>query len=152
MANTSFSIHGSFMYLPFLAKICLSRIHLTIKSAGKILWMSKMFTFLSLPVSWETSNCLVPISLTTLKFGTCFASQVDFLSKCLIIIKSPILNLGTSLCLLCSCLEHASFVLRVVKMYPNRLLTLFVSIIECTLKLLKQRKLIILDKLLLPSC
>ena len=73
--------------------------------------------FLSLPVRSQTSNCLVPISFTTLKFGTYFAFQIDFLSQFFIIIKSPILNLGMFLCLSCFCLECASLALRAVSIF-----------------------------------
>ena len=105
------------MYLPFLANTCSSEIQLTMKSAGKILWTSDMFTFLSPPVGSETSNCFVPISFTILKFGAYFASYVDFFVKVFIITKSAILKLGTSLCFSHFSLEHASFVLRAVSMY-----------------------------------
>ena len=94
MTNTCFSVCGSFMYLLFLAKICLSGTQLTMNSASKILWTSEIFTFHSLPIVLETSNGLVPISLTTLKLGTYFASQFDFLPNLLIILKSPIINWG----------------------------------------------------------
>ena len=116
MTNTSFSISGSFMYLPFLAKICLSERQCTMNSAGKILWTSEMFTFCSLPVRSETSNYLVPISLTNQRLGTYLASHSIFF-KFLIIIKYPILNCNTSSCLSCFCLEHASLVLSAASMY-----------------------------------
>ena len=79
MADTFFSVHGSFMYLPFLAKICLSRRQFTMKSAGMILWASVMFTFHSLPVRSETFNYLVPFSFTTLKFGTYSNSELRYI-------------------------------------------------------------------------
>ena len=44
-------------------------------------------------------------------------SQIDFLSKFLIMIKSPIYYLGKSSCLSHFCLEHASLVLSVSSMY-----------------------------------
>ena len=90
--------------------------HTTIKSAGKILYTSDMFTLLSLPVRSEISNCLVHISFTTVKVGTYFASKVHFCQN-LIISKLPILNLGTLSCLSPFCLECASLVLRAVSMY-----------------------------------
>ena len=117
MTDTSFSIHELFMYLPFLANTFSSAIQLIMKSAGKILCMSDTFTFLSLPVGSETSNCLVPLSLSILKFGTYLASHFDLLSKFLIITRSLILNLGTSSCLSCFFLECASLVLRAASMY-----------------------------------
>ena len=60
-------------------------------SDGTILCASQTFTFLILPMGFETSSCLEPIKHTTLKLGTNFASQVDFLLKFLIMTKSPIL-------------------------------------------------------------
>ena len=71
---TSFRIHGSFIYLPFLQKTCSSGIELTIKSDCKMLCTSQTFTFQSLPVGSETSSCLGPISLIILRFGMYFAS------------------------------------------------------------------------------
>ena len=37
ITDTTFSMHWSFMYLPFLAKTCSSKMRITMKSAGKIL-------------------------------------------------------------------------------------------------------------------
>ena len=96
MTITSLSICGLFMHLPFLEKTCSSGMQLTMHSDSNTLWTSQMFIFLSLPVQCETSSYLVPISLMTLKIGMYFASQFDFLSKCLIIINSPILYCGKS--------------------------------------------------------
>ena len=83
MTVTSLSIHGhgSFMYLPFLVKICSSGMQLTMNSGGKILCTSQMSTFLSPPVRSETSSCLVPINVMILKFGMCFESQFNFVSN-----------------------------------------------------------------------
>ena len=78
MTITSLSMHGSFIYQPFLAKICSSWMQLTMNSDAKILSASQMFTSLSLPVGSETSSCLVPINLTILILGMCFASQFCF--------------------------------------------------------------------------
>ena len=116
MITTSSSMHGLFMYLPFLAKTCASGMQLTMNSDGKILCTSQMFTFFNLPVGSEASSCLVPINLMILKLGMYFASQIDYLSKFLIIIKSPILYYGMSLYLSVFCLECASFILRAANM------------------------------------
>ena len=107
--------------LAFPGKACLSGMLLTMNSDGKILCTSQMFAFLLLPVGSETSSCLVSISLMILKFSMYFASLFAFLSKFLIINKSPILYCGM---LSLFCLEHASFVLCAANMYvlvyPNR--------------------------------
>ena len=81
MTTISLSMWGSFMYLPFLAKTCSSGMLLTMNSDSKILCTSQIFPFLSLPVRSETSSCLVPINLMTLKLGMYFASLFDFVSK-----------------------------------------------------------------------
>ena len=70
MTATPLSMCGSCMYLLSLAKICSSGLQLTMNLDGKILCTSQMFTFLSLPVGPETSNCLVPIHFAILKLGT----------------------------------------------------------------------------------
>ena len=103
--------------LAFLTKTCSSGMQLTMNSDGNTLCTSQMFTFLSLPVGSETSSCLVTINLMTLNFDMYFASQSDFSSKFLIIIKSPILYCGMSLYLSLFCLEHASFVLSAAYIY-----------------------------------
>ena len=112
LITTSFGIGGSFIYLPFLSKTCSSGIELTIKSDGKSLCTSQIFTFQSLPVGLETSSCVGPISLIILKFGMYFASQFDFLSEFLIMTKSSILYCGTSSYFSLSYLEWASLVFR----------------------------------------
>ena len=81
MTITSLSIHGSFMYLPFLVKICSSWMQLTMNSDGMTLCTSQTFTFLSLPVGLETFSCLVPINLMILKFGMHFVSNFIFFFK-----------------------------------------------------------------------
>ena len=106
MTTTSFSMQGLFIYLPFLAETYSSGMHLTMNSDGNTLCTSQMFTFLYLPVGSETSSCCMPINLMILKFGMYFVSQFDFLSKFLIIIKSPILYCGTLPYLSLFCLEH----------------------------------------------
>ena len=111
------NICWSFIYLPFMANTCSSGIQLSMKSAGKILCMSDTFTLLSLPVRSDTSNCLMTISLTILKFGTYLVSHVNFLSKFVIIIKSPTLYWGTLLCLPHFCLEHSSWEFNTTIMY-----------------------------------
>ena len=78
---TSFRMCGSFICLPFLAKMCLSGMQFTMNSDGQILCTSQMFTYLSLPVGPETSGYHVPIILMILKLGMYLASQFDFLSK-----------------------------------------------------------------------
>ena len=117
MTITSLSMHVLFMYLPFLAKTCSSGIQLTMNSDGNILCTLQIFTFWSLSVRSETSCCLVTINLMILKFGMYFASQFDFLSNFLIIIKSPILYCSMSSYLPLLYLEHAFFVLRAANKY-----------------------------------
>ena len=108
MAITSLSMHGSFIYLPFLVKTCSSGMQPTMNSDGKTLCISQMFTFLSFPVKSEMTSCLVPITLMNLKFDLYLASHFDFLSKFLIVIKSLILYCGMSFYLSVLCLECAS--------------------------------------------
>ena len=107
MTITSLSMLGSFMYLSFLVKTCSSGMQLSMNSDHRMLCTLQMFTFLSLPVGSETSSCLVPINLMTLKFGMYFVSQFDLLLKFLIIIKSLILYCCMSSYLSLICLEHA---------------------------------------------
>ena len=105
ITNTPFRICGLFIYYPFLPKTYSSGIECIIKSNGKILCMSLIFTFQSLPVRLETSSSLGPIHLIILKFGMSFASQFNFFSKSLIMTKSPILYCGMSSYLSLFCLE-----------------------------------------------
>ena len=96
MIATSFRIHGSFIYLPFPPKTCSSGIELAIKSDGKILCTYQIFSFLSLLVRSETSSCLEPINFKIMKLGIYLVTQFYFLSKFLIMTKSPILYCGMS--------------------------------------------------------
>ena len=96
MTITALCTCESFMYLPFLANTCSSRMQLTMNSDGNILCTSQMFTFLSLPVRSEMSSCFVPINLMTLKFDMYFTSQFNFSLKFLIIFKCPILYCSMS--------------------------------------------------------
>ena len=107
MTVTTFRMHGSFMYLPSLAKTCSSGMQLTLNSDGKILCTSQMFTFLSLPVRLEISSCPASINCTILKLGMYLVSQFDFYSW---------LNLQ-SYTVVCHCIEHAYFVLRAANIY-----------------------------------
>ena len=96
ITDTSFRIHESLIYIVFLMKTGSSGIELIIKSDGRILCMSLIFTFQSLPVGPDTSNYLRLISLIILKFSIYLASQFKFLSKFLIMTKSTILYCGKS--------------------------------------------------------
>ena len=60
-------------------------------SYGTIPCASQTFTIVILLKGLETSSCLEPIKRSTLKLGMFFASQVDFMSKDLIMTKSLIL-------------------------------------------------------------
>ena len=82
MPITSLIMHGSFMYLPFLAKTCLYGMQLIMNSDGKTSCTSQMFTFLSLAAQLETSSCLVPTNLMILKIGMYFAYPFDFCQNC----------------------------------------------------------------------
>ena len=70
MAITSFGMHRSSIYLPFLLKTCSSLLQLTMNSYGNILCTLQMLTFLNLP-----------FNLIILKFGMYFASKFDSVSK-----------------------------------------------------------------------
>ena len=66
-----------------------------------MIWWQNLMHITNINFSYSTSgigdfSCLEPIKYTTLKMGAYFASQLDFLSKFLIITKSFILWLGMS--------------------------------------------------------
>ena len=61
--------------------------------------------------------CLMSISFIIPKLATYIASQFELLSKFLLMLKFPILNLGTSLCLSHFCLECGCLVFSTTGMY-----------------------------------
>ena len=105
------------MYSPFLAKTCSSGMQLTMSFNGKILCISQMFIFLSLPVWSETSSCLVPINLMILKLGMYFLSQFNFYQNFKSLLSLLFYTVVCHHICLLFCLEDASFVLRAANMY-----------------------------------
>ena len=91
MITTSFIILDSPTYFPFQPKTCSSAIELITWYNDIILCVSQTFTFLVLPMGSKVSSCLDPIKYTSLKLHMHFTSQVHFLSKFLIMTKSPVL-------------------------------------------------------------
>ena len=95
ITDTSFRIHGLFIYFPFLPKTWSSGIQLIIRSDGKIL----STLLISDIVFSNFTNWIGDFELSgliILKFGIYFTSKFNFLSKFLIITISPILYYGTS--------------------------------------------------------